>query len=57
MSSTILRVAAVIALATGLAGCVVYEPAPGYAYAPAVYGPPVYGTVVVGGGGGWHHWH
>jgi len=48
----------------GLSGCV--YPAPGYGYygygygEPAYYpyygGPPVYGSVWVGGGG-WHHHH
>jgi len=37
-------------------------PGPGYgpgyyaAPAPAYYGPPVYGSVVIGGGGGHDHW-
>jgi len=53
----------VLALAiasVSLAGCVVYPGgygygyAPGY-YAPAVIAPPVYGSVIIGGGwgGGW----
>jgi hypothetical protein len=43
------------AVALGLSGCV-YPAGPyygGYGYAPYYYGPPVTGTVVVGGGG-WH---
>ena len=51
------------AVALGLGGCVAY-PAPGpygyyeqpyYGYGPAYYGPPVVGTVVIGGGH-FHHW-
>lgn len=66
MRHKILRAVALAALGLGLAGCVVYEPTPGYgpAYAygpPVAYAPPVYGSVVIGGwgGGGWggyHHW-
>jgi len=66
MNPTRLRpLMAIAALAALLAGCVVYDPAPGYygggpAYA---YAPPVYGGVVIGGGGyygpryyGRHYW-
>jgi hypothetical protein len=56
----VIRLLAVIALAGGLAGCVVappygYAPAyPAYGYyaAPAYYAPSV--SVGVGFGGGWH---
>ena len=53
---------ALAALAAVLTGCVVYDPAPGYyapGYAPGyAYAPPVYGGVVIGGGG-WYgpHYH
>jgi hypothetical protein len=57
-----MRILTLLAVTAALAGCVVYDPGPGYGYGyaappPAVYGPPVYGSVVIGGGGGWHHWH
>jgi hypothetical protein len=48
---------AIAALATLLAGCVVYDPAPPAYYGPGyAYAPPVYGGVVIGGGyyGGYH---
>ena len=52
MLRTIVKALTLTSLIVGLAGCVVYEPTPApYAYAaPAYYGPPVYGSVVVGGG-------
>jgi hypothetical protein len=57
MSSGWMRLALVAAVALGLAGCVAY-PDPyygGYGYGyPAYYGPPVTGSVFIGGGGGWH---
>ncbi|GGF36166.1 hypothetical protein GCM10011611_48240 [Aliidongia dinghuensis] len=65
--SLIGRIAFVGLCALALAGCY-YEPAP-YAYGPApaysyyspgyYYGPPVYGSVYVGGGWGhgWGHDH
>jgi hypothetical protein len=71
MMQATLRAMALLALTATLAGCVVYEPGPGYGYgyaapapgyayaapAPAVYGPPVYGSVVIGGGwGGGRRW-
>ncbi len=47
-----------IAMAAGLllslGGCVVYPSGYGYGYggyAPAYYAPPVYGSVIIGGGG------
>jgi hypothetical protein len=55
------------AAALGLSGCVAY-PAPGYysyggyyggydgGYYPYYYGPPVVGTVVIGGGHYHRHW-
>lgn len=51
MTSKIARIAAVVAIASGLMGCAVY-PAP-VAYAP---GPAYYGSPVVVGvyHGGWH---
>jgi hypothetical protein len=51
-----MRFLLVAAVALGLSGCVAYPAGPygyGYGYAPYYYGPPVAGTVVVGGGG-WH---
>jgi hypothetical protein len=65
MKRILCRAAAIFALGLGLAGCV-YEPAPAYyptyGYAPpppVYYGPPVYGSVVIGGGWGegHRHWH
>jgi hypothetical protein len=56
MSSGWMRFLLVAAVALGLSGCVAYPAGPygyGYGYAPYYYGPPVAGTVVVGGGG-WH---
>lgn len=54
---TSLGLMAALALAgMSLSGCVVYPSGYGYGYgyAPAYYAPPVYGSVVVGGGwGGW----
>jgi len=56
MSSGWMRFALVAAVALGLSGCVAY-PDPyygsGYGY-PAYYGPPVAGSVYIGGGD-WHH--
>jgi hypothetical protein len=64
----VLPVAALLA-ALGLGGCVVYEPAPPYAAAPAypyyypaypAYAYPAFGAVNVGVGfgfGGGHHHH
>jgi len=55
---------ALVALALcslSLAGCVVYPSGYGYGYggggyyAPAVIAPPIYGSVIIGGGGGWGH--
>lgn len=56
------------AVVVGLSGCVAY-PAPGYysyggyyngyygGYYPYYYGPPVVGSVIIGGGGHYHrHW-
>jgi hypothetical protein len=62
------RLLATIALAGALSGCVVYEPAPpaypAYPPGPVAYPaypayPPVYGSVGVEIGGGWHDhgWH
>lgn len=56
MSSGWMRLALVAAVALGLSGCVAY-PDPyyggGYGYGyPAYYGPPVTGSVFIGGGGG-----
>lgn len=58
------HVVLVAAVALGLGGCVAY-PAPGYysygyydsqpAYYPYYYGPPVVGSVVIGGGR-FHRW-
>ena len=53
------RFALVAAVALGLAGCVAYpDPYYGYGYGyPAYYGPPVSGSIFIGGGG-WHNgWH
>ncbi len=36
------RMAAIVVLALGLAGCVAYEPAPAYYSPPAYYAPPAY---------------
>jgi hypothetical protein len=65
MSSGWMRFLLVAAVALGLTGCVAY-PDPyyggGYGYGPAYYGPPVTGSIFIGGGGGWHdgwgrrHW-
>jgi hypothetical protein len=64
MRSGWMRFALVAAVALGLSGCVAYpDPYYGYGY-PAYYGPPVAGSVYIGGGGGggWHdgwghrHW-
>jgi len=59
MSSGWMRFALVAAVALGLAGCVAY-PDPYYGYGsgyPYYYGPPVTGSVYIGGGwhDGWHH--
>jgi hypothetical protein len=62
--SLIVKMAVIGISALTLAGCYYapapygYAPAP-YAYAPAYYGPPVYGSVAIGGGwgGGWGHDH
>jgi hypothetical protein len=51
------HVLVLVAIVLGLSGCVAY-PAPGYysyggysdGYYPYYYGPPVLGTVVIGGG-------
>jgi len=54
MSSGWMRFLVVAAIALGLAGCVAY-PDPyygGYGYGPAYYGPPVTGSIFIGGG--WH---
>ena len=54
----LVKILLVGAFALGLGGCVAYPAGypyyGGYGYAPYYYGPPVTGTVVVGGGG-WHH--
>jgi len=52
------RLAVLAALASLVAACAVYEPAPGYYssgyyYGPAYYGPAYYGGVYIGGD--WHH--
>ncbi len=58
----IARIAVVVIVAAGLAGCAVYAPPPApVAYGPApayYYGPPVGVGVGVYGGwrGGWHRW-
>jgi hypothetical protein len=57
-----MRFLLVAAVAVGLSGCVAYpDPYYGYSYGyPAYYGPPVSGSVYIGGGGwhdGWHHRH
>lgn len=56
-SRGLIRLALLGAVVLGLGGCVAYPAGPyyggGYGYAPYYYGPPVSGTVVVGGGG-WH---
>jgi hypothetical protein len=57
-NSLIRKIVFIGVCAAALGGCY-YGPGPGYApgyYAaqPAYYGPPVYGEVIVGGGG--HHW-
>lgn len=56
MSSGWMRFLLVAAVALGLSGCVAY-PDPYYGYGgygyPAYYGPPVTGSVFIGGGG-WH---
>jgi hypothetical protein len=48
-------------VALGLSGCVAYpDPYYGYGGYPAYYGPPVAGSVYIGGGGwhdGWGHRH
>jgi len=59
MSSGWMRFLVVAAVALGLAGCVAY-PDPyygGYGYGPAYYGPPVTGSIFIGGGwnDGWGH--
>ena len=49
---SLLRLATGIGLAAMLCGCVAYPAGPyygGYGYAPYYYGPPVAGTVVLGG--------
>ncbi|HWE72577.1 MAG TPA: hypothetical protein VG328_05400 [Stellaceae bacterium] len=63
MSSGWMRFALVAAVALGLSGCVAYpDPYYGYGGYPSYYGPPVAGSVYIGGGGGWHggwgyrHW-
>jgi hypothetical protein len=56
MSRGLMRILLVGAVALGLGGCVAYPAGPyygGYGYAP-YYAAPVAGTVVIGGGGGWH---
>jgi hypothetical protein len=62
MRSALRAVAAAVAVALTLSGCVIYDPVPAYpAYPAAVYPAPVYGSVGVsigeGWGGGWHHRH
>lgn len=61
MSSGWMRFALVAAVALGLSGCVAYpDPYYGYGGYPAYYGPPVAGSVYIGGGGwhdGWGHRH
>jgi hypothetical protein len=55
MSSAWMRFLLVAAVALGLTGCVYPDPYYGYgAGYPAYYGPPVAGSVYIGGGGGWH---
>ncbi len=58
------RMAAIVVMALGLAGCVAYEPAPAYYSPPAYYyGPgyaygPSFNFVYRGGGGERErHWH
>ncbi|HEV8015562.1 MAG TPA: hypothetical protein VGP48_08500 [Stellaceae bacterium] len=50
----LIRVLLIGAVALGLGGCVAYPAGPyygGYGYAPApYYGPPVVGSVFIGGG-------
>jgi hypothetical protein len=59
-NSLIRKIVFIGVCAAALGGCY-YGPGPGYyapgyyAAQPAYYGPPVYGEVVVGGGGG-RHW-
>jgi hypothetical protein len=63
-SGILLRSVLIGAAIIGLGGCVAYPADPYYGYGyPAYYGPPVAGTVWIGGshwrGGGWHdhdHW-
>jgi hypothetical protein len=60
MSRGWIRVLLVGGVALGLGGCVAYPADPYYGYGygyPAYYGPPVVGSVFIGGGG-WHPgWH
>jgi hypothetical protein len=60
MSSGWMRFVVVAAVALGLAGCVYPDPYYGYGYGyPGYYGPPVTGSVFIGGGwhDGWGHRH
>jgi hypothetical protein len=58
MMRGLMKMVLIGAVALGLGGCVAYPAGPydgygyGYGYAPYYYGPPVAGTVVIGGG--WH---
>jgi hypothetical protein len=60
-NSLIRKIVFIGVCAAALGGCY-YGPGPAYgpgyyaAPAPAYYGPPVYGSVVIGGGGGHDHW-
>lgn len=54
MSSGWIRFLLVAAVGLGLSGCVAYPAGPyygGYGYYPGYYGPPVVGSVFIGGGG------
>ena len=56
-----MRFLVVAAVALGLAGCVYPDPyygGYGYGYGPAYYGPPVTGSIFIGGHDGWgrRHW-
>lgn len=62
MSSGWMRFLLVAAVALALSGCVYPDPYSGYGYYgyPGYYGPPVTGSVFIGGGGwhdGWDHRH
>jgi len=55
-NSLIRRIVFIGICAAALGGCY-YGPGPYYAQpAPAYYGPPVYGSVIIGGGHEHEHW-